>query len=1017
MYDTIYLKSHIKEENYMNFLVIHMSDFHIKHAFNIENFIDSFVESIVHFKNEVDNEIIFVFTGDITDNSSKDCFDLFDKFIILLDSKLQLYKYHMNVFFVPGNHDIMLRYKELEQRYIDINRAFKYGDFDSFLDSEYQKMASFYNLAKKYNLFDNSATDKKIINISGKKIQINLLNTAFFSTLEHKDKEKHYIRPNEFSIFEDSKNDFEITIMHHSPEWFDENTRVHIDRLIADSDLYFFGHEHKQDFIEKNESKGILCNKIGVNENPSGCSFNICLLSINNGIERKYSLYPISYDSKVNKYVCEFDKCKTSLLPNKGKLVNSNYESFQKLPINDSFYNLNEIFTMPLLSFDNGDDPIRTIADFDKSIKSNKYIFIEGCPYSGKTTLLHYLFNYYCQNDKYVFFSYQEDFKYQYDKTIKHIISDNYKELSYNLFKQESLDKKILLIDDFDFSISKDFIDQLKKDFGYIVLVGNSLGLDKEITKTIKNSDFSFLRIERFSLQQKLTLIDNVKNSLNSNVSIDNINKCLNAIISKDNILDMTLPYYLSIVIEKIIKEKLYEERNTNNSFNLVFENNIQNKIAYAFSSDKVDIIHLALRKIAFRIFNKNVNECYIITHNDIEEVLNEINNDYKIKINSHDFCDKLIKQGLLRNEEIDTFRFAKNNIYSFFVAKYLDDLKTNDENIDEYIDKLSNNITFGNYSDILLFLAYFYKSDSFFKNIIDKINDIYANNEELSLDKHNSYVIQRKIKDNVDYQNKYEQRKSLINRIDKNERSEIKRREAITDEEIYSDNHMNDELEKDMKVIKLMEIVAKGVNSYNIQIKYDLRLSMFNSLMSFVYKIVYSIFDFSDKEYEDLYNTIVDEFLKNNPEAEKKKIEDEVTKQLYDIMTTFLLNISTSIIGIACSSQSLRVMNDIPDNDNNNNQIFNNVLIKTIFYERFGNEQYFYDYVMKTYPKIVDEGNRSLIKRVFAHFVTTTGMSSDKIDACCSKLKLKKKTILNLNNDMTKINQLTDRIKNKSNQ
>ena len=97
-------------------------------------------------------------------------------------------------------------------------------------------------------------------------------------------------------------------------------------------------------------------------------------------------------------------------------------------------------------------------------------------------------------------------------------------------------------------------------------------------------------------------------------------------------------------------------------------------------------------------------------------------------------------------------------------------------------------------------------------------------------------------------------------------------------------------------------------------------------------------------------------------------------------------------------------------DFDENGKLIFDNVLFKSIYYERYGNEEKFVDYIDLVYENIKTKDQKHLINRIFALFTITSKISKENIDHCCSLMKIDKNKLLAKNNELNKILKINNK-------
>ena len=990
--------------------IIHISDLHIERNFNCDIVLKSMKEALKIKNNEVSNHIILLFTGDLTKCATKQQFSIFENFLLKIKETFESDRKIVHIAFVPGNHDISLNGKCEKFNMKDLILS---SNIDNLVKDEIEKMRNFFEFSKKYELFlHNKFFDLKIIKIGEKNIKINLLNTAFFSTLDYTDKENHYFDPSSISNDENISYDCNIMIMHHSSEWFEDKSKEVIDNIVDQSDFYLYGHQHQDNEVKKKSSLGFLCGQFKTFFPDSSSNFYVHIIEItDDNLENKIYSYKAEYNFERKEYVCNLDNPITNNLFPKDITPNSNYNEIANINVNDKKFSLKEIFVMQNLSLKNDELIINSFDDLVDLINKRKYLIIEGSQQSGKTTLLKRIFLHFYSLKKDVYYINFENYKsFNVKNVFRGIVSANYK-ITYNEFLQKDINKKVLLIDDSS-GMTLEFINEAKKHFATIILCKNYLYKSRrDLIITGDALEFEEIRIERFTYKQRLELIHKFCCLYNEQDHKNIISSCVESLISKSNFFDMSSPYYLSLIIDKIISEKLYESKDTADSFSIVFERNITDRLIKSFGESKVQDYFVLLRELSYIMYNSKT---YKFTITDLSNTIKICKEKWNFKGNFDDIIPGLKKGNIIIACE-DHYRFVDNNYYSFFVANYIRQKKEEEEDIIEDLKNLTSNVAFGNYSDILLFLAYFVGSKKFFENIMFEINKNNQNWDRLSFDKNNSYILKRILKEGVNINLIGESKESYENRIDNDEKVTIKNNETKNDDADYLKNENKNELDEAIKSLKLIEILAKGIASYKTKIDMQTREKMINSLNDAVFKLINKVFSFTDDEYEKLYAEFKAEVESRANVKRKnvtnKSIEKFVTNVLYDLLTTFTLNVLTGIATFSCSKNSIDIIDRLKDYDNEGRLIFDNVLFKTVYYERYGNEKKFVDYMDSIYNKIKSNDHKRLIKRIFLLFTITATISNENIDHCCSLMKINKSKVIEANSPLGKVIKIKDKV------
>lgn len=981
----------------MKFEIVHLSDFHIRNEFDYDCLISKMIDSLIFENGDIDSKIFLCITGDLAYSGQKKQFDLFDSFLKKFKNSLEHYNRTLEILFVPGNHDIQLPSDEVDSRMNKIRNALDNKSVDDLLNQEIKNMTHFFNFSKNYDIFlDNKYVCVKEYNLNNRKIKFVLLNTACFSSIKKNDKDMHYIYPNYLENVNEDEDT--ITLLHHNFEWFDESCQQSVEKVCKSSAFYLFGHNHKTETIKYEKGIGFLGTEIK-NKKLKESAFSILLLDTE---QNNLHFYKVEYDQYEKKFVRkEENKVIYRNILHDSQLNHEYKDMNSKIEINGKDYLLEDFFVMPLLTINDNKETISTFEELLDFIENKKIISFDGITGRGKTTLVKKVFNAFIDKYKFVLFVNKEGLiTNNYDKSIKNIFEDNYKKRSFDSFLQSLTNDKVLIVDNININKEniKKFIDKSKKNFEIVIFTyDGSFDTRKEFLSENLFIELQKIRIEPYTLKQRSLLIEKLSKYYNQEEKCDLINRCLESILIDETYLDLSSPDNLLILIQRIIEDKLYEERDMKDSFSIVFESNIFNKIKCVTGDGKIEDAFTILREMAYFMFNKEKKECYKISTSEILEVINNCRDEWGIKYDEFKFLSFLNSSGLMKKYD-ESYSFIKNSYFAYFIAKGIIERANNEINISGDLEKIIKNISFGNYSDVLLFIAYFYNSYSFFKKIMETVSRTTSDWVEISYDENNHYILKRIIKEGTLLSDNYENKENHDKRKDSIERKHIQKIEKESDEIKYSSNEINNDINDIIKTIKLLEILSKGLGGYRGKIKIVQRNEMFNTIIDGLYKLIYKIFDFSDEDYESFYKEITSKIKEKNNDIISTEIEKKITNILYDFISTFTLNLLTSIANIFVSKNSISLVDKLNNYDDKGNIIFNNVLLKCICYERYGQEDKFIDYVDKIYDNLKSSDHKRMIRRVFYLFAITNVLSHQQLDKICNKLGLKKDEILLLN-------------------
>ena len=192
----------------MKILFLHLSDLHFRNSADInKTAVDEISKALMPRCIGSVNKIIVLVTGDIVYSGKKPEYSAFVEFKALLIAGLKekvLPEVFVDVFFVPGNHDI---------DYAELSTADDRGHYEGWLkpakktkidfNKEVAARKAFYDFAQQSGTFGQMERMfcRKVIDIDGFTVEINLLNTSFFSLLHENDQGLHYMPPETISKF------------------------------------------------------------------------------------------------------------------------------------------------------------------------------------------------------------------------------------------------------------------------------------------------------------------------------------------------------------------------------------------------------------------------------------------------------------------------------------------------------------------------------------------------------------------------------------------------------------------------------------------------------------------------------------------------------------------------------------------------------------------------------------------------------------------------------------------------
>ncbi len=746
----------------MKILFLHISDIHIEkktdiNCFRLQKIVDS-LNVMGDFEH-----VIIVVSGDIAYSGKSYQYDFAWNLLGNIINKLKIryvIKSKPTVLVVPGNHDVDLSMNDLG--HAQIQELFRSNKMETYIVSECEKLHSFIKFANTNRCFDfhNQLYLRKKIEIENFSIEVNLLNSALFSTNDE-EKGLHYFPHHVINqLCEPSGADFVITVMHHSPHWFNENNKAELEKfLISKSSLVFLGHEHNLDTkdISFNGNPnvevmggGVLCNKGDWRKSEYFAS----VLDTN---DLKFSLFGFSWNSQETIYTHIPNKPK--YLPHKPssekKLVPSS--SYLKVVCEDQKCSLHkefiDYFVFPRLQFEGKNDrsvdiEIVNEKEFLAEFETKKKMIIVGYPNSGKTVLLKHLFLTLSKKKVVLFCNIYSIRSGNCNRIIKNVFEDIYGENpnDYIRFQQMPKQEKILIIDDINLVDSRNFdafLGEIEKNFEYIICSSNQV-MELNIQERAKQ----FMQVMQghglFYRYRLLPFFSDKRNELISNIvkikipDVEDrarISGVLSDSLKKQRSMFNLTPDFIIQFVEYFCNNIKSATQNDGEVFSKVFEANIVNSVAPYSKKLKVDKIFIVLDKVAYFIHK---NKEYPLMQTDLADIINLYNEKYGDDINIADFIQ------ITRNAKIlvscDSgieYKFCNKNYLAYFIAREIKRRYHEDKDESDLINIL-NYSCFGINGDILLFLTYITDNINMLRLIVRVSKELTSDWKEFDLDEGN---------------------------------------------------------------------------------------------------------------------------------------------------------------------------------------------------------------------------------------------------------------------------------------
>lgn len=723
----------------MKLLILHLSDMHFRESNNFtEVNVDAIVSSLQENVSDI-KDIIIIISGDLAFSGLRSQYEDIDKFLESLKEKL-CDRYHfqsLKIVFVPGNHDVDYNMGSLTKN--DLKQIEEKDEFEARIPDELKKMRSFLDFSKKYGCFkqENSLIDILKFNYGQKIVQINLINSGAFSSLEE-DQGFHYIRNKEIEeISENQNSDFVFTVMHHPHHWYSGRVKKVLEKALYEkNDMLFCGHEHYESQMSISglhtsviiNEGGMLCNA----GNWDNSQFYIYTVDLDN---RLFTSVSYQWD-KTSAVYCSSKKSKHTISKNRANSLGIGpKEEYVKALFRDDKYaisdSINDYFVFPLLQKSNLDrssfKDINNSQELFSEIEASRHVCIQGGNDEGKTTLAKFLFKS-AASSKVVIYLESENIR---KASAENIIRDSFERIYsdeaslFEKYKQLPSDEKVIIIDDTN-NIPEDyfesFLQYTEENYGYIILFSrNEIEFDiiERLNERKLKENYSFFRFCPFYKDRREKLVKRIvsilvkKDKETQDKIIETITETLasrkNDFIWNPDFIVQFTKYYCNNVGETI--------QNDGSIYSKVFESNltslIQPHLKRAMTADKAFYL---LDKVAYQMHTKHKDP---IGLRDIDNVIRDYNEDFGSKIDTNDFLNMVVKAGILRKNNGE-YSFVRRNYLAYFVAREIRRRCLQEGDYSDFMKALEYSC-FQINADVVLFVTYI--TDSL--NLITKIMDM----------------------------------------------------------------------------------------------------------------------------------------------------------------------------------------------------------------------------------------------------------------------------------------------------
>lgn len=912
----------------MKIAIVHLSDFHINAG---ERFLSQKIDGVLSALNILGkvNDYIVVFSGDLSYsgqvNEFKSSRYLFGKIINGIKQKND--NKFVNLFMVPGNHDLCLPKNARERK--DIQAHYDNGTISELLPVEKSYLENYYSYSNAngkipYDIFLN----KRSCTFDGYKMQFNLINTAPFSTLQPDDKELHYFPEDKINLLSRSADtNLCITIMHHSYEWFNWNYKSNLEKAIIDnSELLLYGHDHREHTTSLSIDNSLdtwisSAGEMKFSSLDAEDSFNSIVIDTETN---SFDGYVFNWDKKSHIYTHKLVASQKSLQNHSSKLMP--LPSFIKGIKQDNYNQADDFtdyFVFPKLVSKsqneyNKNEIVASVDELTDLLNEKKKIIISGATNSGKTTLLKYLYCTLTNKKIPLYLSADARPNIKAHNFIKHLFEEQYGEdpSLFERYQQMELDKKVLIVDGWDLLNTKSqnsILQKIEESFGYVIIsVGNSRTniIDEIKGELDESTQYYELHIKPFFAEKRNELVRNIclqKSTFNDDAAI-NVNRLIDSLVQNNSGLFSLNPAFIVRYTNCFIQDPYQDYTKGEAVFSKIFEFELNQSIIKFAKRQDADELFTAFEEIAGYMYANKKDELRV---EEVRTIIDSYNSIYGEHVNVRDVIDIGKKAKILRETADLSVYFLNKNHLSYFIAKYLIRASQGEPADTSGIEYALENICFGINADIVLFISYILNNTRILTSISNYAGELLEPWDALSFSEKNISILHNVPLEQINPPSE-EERKKYDDSKEKSE--EINYSEDTIEAKglfDYDDGDIDRYQYRLVRAIKYTEMICKALPAFHNTLKISQKNELVDSVYLYPRKIVYALLRPLDMNIKDLCGDIL-EYAKQNEKKKKdgsEYTETDIMKMFNDSARAVMLSMFDHFSELATSPKSYELL------------------------------------------------------------------------------------------------------------
>ena len=922
--------------------IIHLSDIHFrKEQFDKDSCKDAAEKICAAVKTELigSTHVLLLVSGDIAFSGAAEEYDYasdwFSELYTLIDDTCDATCW---ILFAPGNHDV----DHSDDRIVRAALVDKIRN-DSAVCSDQQlidectkEQGAFFKFVNGMETDDILVYDDPLLRIHRirdemTEVQINILNSAWMSSLNEKQGSIVYPIDN----FKEQLGEFEgftITVLHHPLGWFQtDNSRKLRDELSRMSSIVFFGHEHMPDNTQMITSFGdhvkyVDGGVLNFEEERRNNSFNLVLLDTDECKVKNLIFKNISGRYESGKPADWQDATKlTSAESNRFRLITRRRNEIEDIGINLHHPRrerllLRDLFVypdlLPIKKTFSVRDKSRHLISAERLIfeQDSSHVILEGKDKSGKTALLRMLSYDFYKRGKIPLYIQGSKINPRNEDSIrtslKRAFEDMYEGEDFVQYEQIDSSDRIVLLDDFRFSIKYPHVHECVSKFikqffdKSIITTRDFLPLENFVLREKQSPIWQgydpyiiqeFGHRKRDELIERWLLLGRYHDGMNTPSFLhdrEHARTVINTTIGKNFM--PSYPITVLIILQSIETISSSEIGSTyGHYYQFLITRSLMN---CGVRSEDLDAFSNYISEFSYHIFSDS-GSARTVSSDQYESWHEQFCSIYGVEWRSNTIRSTLEKGDILAIEPTGSVSFKYSYIFYFFLAKNLS-RKLTDQSIRDRVRHMCSRLHVPEYSNIILFLIH-HSNDQF---VLDSTREAAS----LLMQKQDSFRFETS-KDNtlLEMINRLPSTiiKPLLEERDPEEvqRHELEYRDAAEAEEREIEDHLQGEaglVNESMDTLdtlaqakiaeKTINLLGQILKNYYGSLHLDTKISIGKNAIELALRELYSYIDFCSYDnfkIIEILKKLIRNYEAENLPASRQKGDQEIEHRARDFV------------------------------------------------------------------------------------------------------------------------------------